>query len=91
MEAGWLGILIKIAEIRLPDMLPIYNPNNKAKAGYNFRLYVSGRNKTSAMVELKPGSATNTMPIITPARLRSRQTGVPIAPKPTTILFKVFI
>ena len=76
MEDGVPGIFSKMAEIRPPEMPPMYRPTSRARPLVTSMLKVRGRNRTTAMVADRPGMEPKMMPIMVPNQMSTRQEGV---------------
>ena len=76
MEEGVPGIFSRMAEIRPPDMPPRYKPTSSEMPFMGSMPKDMGKNRISAMVELRPGMEPKMMPITTPMKIRSRQKGL---------------
>ena len=75
IEDGVPGILRRIAEIKPPEIPPMYKPTRRAIPLVASRLNVIGRKRTTAIVALRPGTDPKIIPIIVPAQIRNRHIG----------------
>ena len=65
-DAGVPGILSRIAEIRPPDVPPIYRASSSEMPSIGDMPKVTGRNRATPMVTVRPGMAPTMMPTIVP-------------------------
>ena len=75
MEAGVPGIFSKIAEIRPPEIPPIYNAIRTEIPCVAAILYVTGRNMAMAMVAVSPGIQPKMIPTKVPMNTQTIQMG----------------
>jgi hypothetical protein len=74
-DAGVPGIFKRIAEIKPPEMPPIYNPINREIPLIADIPKDNGRNRHTAITADKPGMEPKMMPMNTPAQINRRQVG----------------
>ena len=70
-EDGVPGIFNSIAEIKPPEIPPIYNAINIEIPCVDVIVYVTGRNITIAIVAVKPGIEPNIIPTMTPIAINN--------------------
>jgi len=75
IEEAVPGILSRIAEINPPEIPPIYRPTNSEIPFIGSMPNDIGKNKIIAMEADRPGIEPNTIPTITPAKIKLIQTG----------------
>jgi hypothetical protein len=92
IEDGVPGILSNMADIRPPDIPPMYKPISREIPFIGLMPKDMGRNKTTAIVADKPGMEPKIIPTITPNVIKSKHIGDVITAKmPSTIIFFSFL
>ena len=75
MEEAVPGIFKRIAEIKPPEIPPIYTATSVFIPMDGVILKVRGKNKATAMDAESPGMEPNIIPTATPAIIRNREAG----------------
>ena len=75
-----------MAEIRPPEMPPMYRPQRSARPWVVSMPKVSGRKRTTAMVADSPGMEPKMIPMTVPNQMRNRHIGVNVLANASAII-----
>ncbi len=90
-EEGVPGIFSRMAEIRPPEIPPMYSAISMEMPCEEVTEYVTGRNMTTAIVAVRPGIEPKMIPTMVPSATRAMVSGWSTAVKPSKTIVSPYL